>query len=117
MLLLGWKTELDEAALEQDPIAELERLYKTINADESRRDEAQAELVKLQAGDEENHAIWKRMIALSQEQFDRLWPASGDLRRDVGREFYNRSYQADHEELQEKGIAEESEGRWWCGSR
>jgi arginyl-tRNA synthetase len=28
MLLLGWKTELDEAALEQDPIAELERLYK-----------------------------------------------------------------------------------------
>jgi len=111
MLLLGWKTELDEAALEQDPIAELERLYKTINADESRRDEARAELVKLQAGDEENHVIWKRMIALSQEQFDHVYGRLGvTFDETLGESFYNPHLSGLTEELQEKGIAEESEG-------
>ena len=111
MLLLGWKTELDEAAQEQDPIAELERLYKTINADESRRDEARAELVKLQAGDEENHAIWKRMIALSQEQFDHVYGRLGvTFDETLGESFYNPHLSGLTEELQEKGIAEESEG-------
>ena len=111
MLLLGWKTELDEAALEQDPIAELERLYKTINADESCRDEARAELVKLQAGDEENLAIWQRMIALSQVQFDHVYGRLGvTFDETLGESFYNPHLSGLTEELQEKGIAEESEG-------
>ena len=111
MLLLGWKTELNEAALKQDPIAELERLYKAINADESRRDEARAELVKLQSGDEENLAIWQRMIALSQEQFDHVY---GRLEvtfdETLGESFYNPQLPGLVEELQGKGIAELSEG-------
>ncbi len=111
MLLLGWKTELNEAALEQDPIAELERLYKTINADESCRDEARAELVKLQAGDEENLAIWQRMIALSQVQFDHVYGRLGvTFDETLGESFYNPHLSGLTEELQEKGIAEESEG-------
>src|SRR5436190_21194068 len=32
-LLVGWKRELDRAALGQDPLAEMERLYKKINAE------------------------------------------------------------------------------------
>src|SRR6202012_5304015 len=32
MLLVGWKTMLDEAALQQDSISEMDRLYKTITA-------------------------------------------------------------------------------------
>ena len=32
MLLLGWKKHLDRAALDRDPIAEMERLYKLVNA-------------------------------------------------------------------------------------
>ena len=111
MLLLGWKTELNEAALKQDPIAELERLYKAINADESRRDEARAELVKLQSGDEENLAIWQRMIALSQEQFDHVY---GRLEvtfdETLGESFYNPQLPGLVEELQGEGIAELSEG-------
>ena len=111
MLLLGWKTELNEAALEQDPIAELERLYKAINADESRRDEARAELVKLQSGDEENLAIWQRMIALSQEQFDHVYGRLGvTFDETLGESFYNPQFIGLVEELQGKGIAELSEG-------
>ena len=41
MLLLGWKTKLDEAALAADPIGELERC-KLINGDEELRDAARA---------------------------------------------------------------------------
>ena len=111
MLLLGWKTELNEAALKQDPIAELERLYKAINADESRRDEARAELVKLQSGDEENLAIWQRMIALSQEQFDQVYGRLGvTFDETLGESFYNPQLPGLVEELQGKGIAEVSEG-------
>ena len=32
MLLVGWKTLLDTASLQADPLAEMERLYKTISA-------------------------------------------------------------------------------------
>ena len=33
MLLVGWKRDLDAAALKADPIAEMERLYKKISAE------------------------------------------------------------------------------------
>jgi arginyl-tRNA synthetase len=38
---------------------------------------ARQELVKLQAGDEENLRLWKEMIALSQTQFDRVYARIG----------------------------------------
>src|ERR1700756_3190147 len=57
-LLVGWKTMLDRNALKADPIAEMERLYKTINAacetDPAVLEQARQELVKLQSGDAEN---------------------------------------------------------------
>ena len=47
----------------------------------ARLEEAKAELVKLQAGDAENTAIWQEMIALSQKQFDDdLRPAGREIR-------------------------------------
>src|SRR6266567_3424014 len=61
-LLVGWKQQLDPAALQADPIGEMERLYKLINAasetDTAVLDEARQELVELQAGDPENLRIW-----------------------------------------------------------
>src|SRR6185503_15777233 len=57
-LLVGWKQELDLPALRADPIGEMERLYKLVNAasetDSKVLDQARQELVKLQNGDEEN---------------------------------------------------------------
>ena len=111
MLLLGWKTQLDEAALEKDPISELERLYKLINSDESLRDDARSELVKLQQGDEENLSIWKRMAALSQQQFDHVYGRLGiEFDRALGESFYNSSLVEVVGELVDKNIAEESDG-------
>jgi arginyl-tRNA synthetase len=114
-LLLGWKQILDRPALERDAIAELERLYKVINAEcdanPLRLEEAKSELVKLQAGDAENVAIWKEMIALSQKQFDAIYGRLG-VKFDfaLGESFYNPWLGAVVTDLLTRGIARESEG-------
>jgi arginyl-tRNA synthetase len=114
-LLLGWKQILDRPALERDAIAELERLYKIINAEcdanPARLEEAKAELVKLQAGDTGNISIWKEMIRLSQIQFDTIYSRLG-VKFDfaLGESFYNPWLGEVVADLLTRGIARESEG-------
>jgi len=59
----------------------MERLYKVVNAqcdtDPARLEQARQELVKLQAGDADNLAIWREMIRLSQAQFDTIYDRLG----------------------------------------
>ena len=114
-LLVGWKKHLDRAALKTDPIAEMERLYKLVNAaseaDEKVLEEARQELVKLQAGDAENLRIWHEMIALSQKQFDKIYARLGvKFDHALGESFYNPRLKPLVDELVAKGIARESEG-------
>ncbi|MFN0068642.1 MAG: arginine--tRNA ligase [Limisphaerales bacterium] len=119
ILLLGWKTRLDRAALAADPLAELERLYKELNEvcdpdkpgfDPAQREAAKAELVRLQAGDAENLAIWGEMQRLSQAQFDAIYARLG-VRFDhaLGESFYNRWLPEIVAELLAAGIARRSE--------
>jgi arginyl-tRNA synthetase len=114
-LLLGWKESLDRAALTPDSIAELERLYQMINAEcdanSARLEAAKAELVKLQAGDPENTAIWKEMITLSQKQFDEIYGRLG-VKFDFayGESFYNPWLDTVVKDLLRQGIARESNG-------
>ncbi len=115
MLLLGWKSELDPAALEADPIAELERIYKLLTArckaDESVLEAARQELVKLQGGDAENKGIWERMIELSQVQFDSIYSRLGiQFDETLGESFYNEQLPGIVDELMETGLARESNG-------
>ena len=115
MLLVGWKRELDRAALEKDPIGEMERLYKKINAaaeaDPAVRDQARQELVQLQRGDPTNLAIWREMIALSKVQFDAIYQRLGvKFDHTLGESFYNPHLQRVVDELCARGIARESEG-------
>jgi len=114
-LLLGWKQILNRADLERDAIAELERLYKVINAEcdanPLRLEEAKSELVKLQAGNAENTAIWKEMIALSQKQFDTIYGRLGvKFDQALGESFYNPWLGEVVNDLLAKKIARESEG-------
>ena len=114
-LLVGWKKHLVPDALEADPIAEMERLYKLVNAageaDPSVLEDARQELVKLQGGDQENLRIWRVMIALSQKQFDTIYARLGvKFDHALGESFYNPKLKPLVEELLAKGIARESEG-------
>ncbi len=115
ILIVGWKRDLNRAALEANPLAEMERIYKKVQAEceenPPTRDLAKHELVKLQRGDAENLAIWKEMLALSQKQFDSVYGRLGiKFDHTLGESFYNSRLQPLVDELRNKGIARESEG-------
>lgn len=114
-LLVGWKEQLDRAALRADPLAEMERLYIAINqaseADPAVLERARQELVKLQNGDAENLAVWREMIALSQTRFDAIYQRLGvKFDHTLGESFYNPRLKAVVQELGDRGVARESEG-------
>lgn len=118
MLLLGWKTRLDRTALDADPIGELERLYKEVNAlcddakptfDPAMRDAAKNELVKLQAGDADNLGIWREMQRLSQLQFDSVYGRLGvSFDHTLGESFYNPWLAGVVDDLVARGLARSS---------
>ncbi len=114
-LLVGWKNHLDTTALQADPIGEMERLYKLINAasenDPSVLEAARQELVKLQSGDETNLRIWREMIELSQHQFNDIYGRLGvKFDHALGESFYNPWLKEVVQELRNKEIARETEG-------
>ncbi len=115
MVIWAWKREVNEEALTADPLTELLRLYRLANdakkADEAIADECRQELVKLQAGDEENTAIWNRCVEFSKnglgDIYDRL-----DVSFDhwLGESFYNDRLAAVVESLEAAGHARDSDG-------
>jgi arginyl-tRNA synthetase len=115
MVIWGWKNLLDRDALQRDPIAELVRIYKETNAratdDPAIREKCKEELVKLQAHEPENHAIWKQCVDLSLGEFARTYQLL-DIRHDIqcGESFYNDRLAGVVERLLASGIAEDSEG-------
>jgi len=93
----------------------MERLYKLVNAasetDPAVLDAARKELVKLQAGDEQNLAIWREMTALSQSQFETIYRLLGvKFDHTFGESSYNARLPSLVAELFERGIARPSEG-------
>jgi arginyl-tRNA synthetase len=114
-VLYGWKHLLDRAALERDPVAEMTRLYREVNAleqtDPAVHRAAREELVKLQRGDAENRAIWQQLVDLSWAEFDDIYQRL-NIRFDerLGESFYDPSLGGLVENLLGRGIAEVSEG-------
>ena len=115
MILHGWKTLLDPSALETDPIDELVRVYRDVNAtakaDPAVLETCKSELVKLQAGDDENLAIWRQCIEVSKRGLRKIYDTL-DVRFDhwLGESHYNDRLAGLVGELLEKGLARESQG-------
>ena len=111
MLIVGWKRFRNDEALQQDAIGELERLYKYVNEHKELRDDAKAELVKLQQGDAENHRIWQKIIDLSMQEFGKTYQRLGvAFDHTFGESFYNPMLKDVVEELKRLNYARESEG-------
>jgi arginyl-tRNA synthetase len=114
-LIWAYKRQLDTAAFAEDPLAEFERLYKVGNsaadADPAVLKEAQQELVKLQSGDPENTAIWKKIGEVSVTAFQQIYDLLG-IRFDytLGESFYNDKVGRVYQELTDCGLAAESQG-------
>ena len=114
-VIYGWKHFLDREALDRDAIAELVRLYREVTrleeTDEDIKRTAREELVKLQAGDAENLAIWKQTVELSWREFEKLYGLLGiKFDERLGESAYNDALAPLCAELEKRGIARESDG-------
>ncbi|TAG09170.1 MAG: arginine--tRNA ligase [Verrucomicrobia bacterium] len=115
MILHGWKNLLDRDALAANPIAELVRIYREVNAaikgDPLLLDQCKAELVKLQAGDVENVEIWQQCIEHSKAGLNQIYDRL-DVRFDdwLGESFYNDRLAPLVDDMLARNIARESNG-------
>ncbi len=115
MLIVGYRTLLDKDAYARDPLSEMERMYKAIQAqtktDAVVGDAARQELAKLQKGDAENTALWQEFMDISRRAFDRVYERL-DIHFDhwLGESFYNPMLADAVADLRTKGIARPSDG-------
>jgi arginyl-tRNA synthetase len=116
MILWGWKNERDESAFAADPVAELARLYRLAQdrikaGDASVEEAARAETVKLHHGDPENHALWQQFMPACLGALEALYDRLG-VKFDVqlGESFYDPMLADVIKDLEEKGLAQASEG-------
>ncbi|HEX5658181.1 MAG TPA: arginine--tRNA ligase [Polyangiales bacterium] len=94
LLIVGMREFGDAAALEQDPIVELERIYKQ-SSERAKTDAvfasaARAELAKLQSGDAENTALWQRFVDITKHELNKVYDRL-EVKFDTwyGESFYN----------------------------
>ena len=115
LLIVGMREWGDEAALEADPIVELERVYKLASAkakeDEAFAASARAELAKLQSGDAENRAMWQHFIDVTTKSLKVIYDRLGvTFDEQLGESAYDDMLPGVVELLLEKGIAREDQG-------
>ena len=116
ILIKGYRELLTDEERENLTVANLEKCYvlsaaKAKEEDGVWKDACKQELVKLQQGDKDNLALWKRFIDISIGEFDRMYAKLGvkfDTYR--GESYYNDTMPGVVAKLQEMGLAVESEG-------
>jgi len=114
-LIYGFKRWADPVALEADPIEELERLYKLGNEatpdGSPELEEARAELVRLQQGEPENVALWRKFSEVSLRAFQQIYDRLGlHFDHHLGESFYRDKVDRVYAELAGAGISQDSEG-------
>ena len=116
ILIKGYRECLTDEERENLTVANLEKCYvlsaaKAKEADGEWKDACRAELVKLQRGDAENLALWRRFIDISIGEFERMYAKLGvkfDTYR--GESYYNPMMPGVVDRLLKAGLAKESEG-------
>lgn len=115
ILIMGYRHFVDQNAMQDNPIDELERVYIKSYEKSQQNSEwletCRKELVKLQSGDPENTKLWQQFVSLSLNEFDKTYRRLGvtfDMVR--GESYYQKKASEVVYELEQKGIARESEG-------
>jgi arginyl-tRNA synthetase len=114
-LIVGWHRWLDKENFEKDPISELERIYiafgEAAEQDPSLDELARIELKKVQDGDPENLALWKKFVDITLSECKRIYEYLGiNFDTYYGESFYHPLMPEVIRELEEKKIAVESDG-------
>ena len=116
ILIKGYRELLTQEERDNLSVPYLEKCYvlsaaKAKEEDGLWKESCKAELVKLQQGDPENLALWKKFIEISINEFNRMYDKLGvkfDTYR--GESYYNDTMPGIVARLQEMGLAVESEG-------
>ena len=116
ILIKGYRECLTQEERDNLTVANLEKCYvlsaaKAKEEDGVWKDACRAELVKLQQGDADNLALWKRFIEISIGEFERMYSKLGvkfDTYR--GESYYNPMMPGVVAKLLDMGLAKESEG-------
>ena len=116
ILIKGYRELLTQEERDNLSVPYLEKCYvlsaaKAKEEDGVWKEACKAELVKLQQGDPENLALWKKFIDISINEFNRMYDKLGvkfDTYR--GESYYNDTMPGVVARLQEMGLAVESEG-------
>ena len=116
ILIKGYRECLTQEERDNLTVANLEKCYvlsaaKAKEEDGVWKEACKRELVKLQQGDGDNLALWKRFIDISIGEFDRMYAKLGvkfDTYR--GESYYNDMMPGVVRRLQEMALAVESEG-------
>src|SRR5699024_10393210 len=102
---------------EESPVAGLDNLYKAargeFDSDPEFAVRARRRVVALQAGDEATLAVWREIVAESERFFGQVYSRLGLLLTPAdaaGESFYNPMLPGVTEELETRGLAQESEG-------
>ncbi|MCD4727082.1 MAG: arginine--tRNA ligase [Pirellulales bacterium] len=115
MILYGYKHFLDVEAYRQNPVEELARLYRKVRSLMDEQPEINsavlAETAKLHAGDPENRRLWEEFLPHCEDEIDRVFRRL-DVKLDhtLGESFYEDRLAPLVDELQQRGIARESDG-------
>ena len=116
ILIKGYRECLTQEERDNLTVANLEKCYvlsaaKAKEEDGIWKEACKAELVKLQQGDADNLALWKKFIDISIGEFERMYRKLGvkfDTYR--GESYYNGTMPGVVEKLRKMGLAVESEG-------
>ncbi len=112
-LIVAFKKWGDEADLKADPINTLFQLYTRFHReaedDETLEDEARGEFKKLEEGDDEATAVWRRFKEYSLAEFERIYDRLGiEFDHYTGESFYNDKIDDAIEVLKDKGLTKRS---------
>jgi arginyl-tRNA synthetase len=115
LLIVGMRSFGSQAALDAEPIEELERIYKLASAEAKGNpafaDEARAELAKLQKGDPDSRALWERFARATRIELEKSYARLGvQFDEWLGESAYEEMLPAVVTELRERGLAREDEG-------
>lgn len=113
-LVAAYKRWANQKALTDDPIKELYRLYVKIHEeaenDQSLEDESRAIFKRLEDGDPEITALWRKFIDISKQEFNRLYDLLGiTFESEAGESFYNDKLEQTVSLLNEKGLTKISQ--------
>lgn len=114
-LITAYRLWGDEAALNEDPIKELLRIYVKFHEEEKNdptlTDSARDNFRKLEEGSPEEYELWKKFRDMSLVVFEKLYKRMGvEFDNYNGESFYSDKIPAVVEDLKSKGLLVESEG-------